>query len=34
LPVRDPAQASNERWLFKGDWTSDVLWNFGIGYPF
>ena len=34
VPIRDPAQPHRDRWVFNGNWTSDVLWNFGIGYPF
>jgi len=34
VPIRDPAQPQNDRWIVGANWTTDVLWNFGIGYPF
>ena len=34
IPVRDPAQPSNQRWVMN-DWQfKDIIINFGIGYPF
>jgi outer membrane protein assembly factor BamA len=34
IPLRDPANPENERWVYD-DWQlSDIIINFGIGYPF
>jgi len=34
IPLYDPANPVNERWVFKEWQFSDVIVNFGIGYPF
>lgn len=34
VPLHDPALPSNSRWRFNNIKMSDVVWNFGIGYPF
>jgi outer membrane protein assembly factor BamA len=34
IPLRDPSQPENERWVLQ-DWQfNDIIINFGIGYPF
>lgn len=34
LPVRNPAKPAGERWVVSKSRMADILWNFGIGYPF
>ena len=35
MPMRKPSEASGDRWQTLGDMEfGDVVWNFGIGYPF
>lgn len=34
LPLRDPAKPEPDRWVFPSSRIGNVLWNFGIGYPF
>jgi outer membrane protein assembly factor BamA len=34
IPLRDPANPENERWVLNQWQFSDVIINFGIGYPF
>ncbi len=34
LPVHDPALPEANRWVLGKSSIGDVLWNFGIGYPF
>lgn len=34
IPLRDPSMPDNERWKFSNMNLSNVVWNFGIGYPF
>ncbi len=34
VPLHDPALPSGNRWQFKQLSMSDLVWNFGIGYPF
>lgn len=34
LPLRDPARERNNRWRVDVLKIRDVVWNFGIGYPF
>ncbi|MDD3666946.1 MAG: BamA/TamA family outer membrane protein [Bacteroidales bacterium] len=34
LPLRDPSKPLTERWVVSKSRPGDVLWNFGIGYPF
>lgn len=34
LPLRDPAKPEADRWVVTKSHIGDVLWNFGIGYPF
>jgi outer membrane protein assembly factor BamA len=34
IPLRDPAQPENERWVINKWQFSDFIINFGIGYPF
>lgn len=33
-PLRNPAFTKDERWRFNSLAVKDVIWNFGIGYPF
>jgi outer membrane protein assembly factor BamA len=33
-PLRDPALPKGSRWQFSSLQMKDVIWNFGIGYPF
>lgn len=33
-PLKDPAFPKGERWQFNSLDIYDVIWNFGIGYPF
>lgn len=34
LPLLDPAKPEGQRWLLPKSQLSDLVWNFGIGYPF
>jgi len=34
LPLRDPARPSGDRWRVDELKMNDIVWNFGIGYPF
>jgi outer membrane protein assembly factor BamA len=34
IPLRDPAQPENDRWVLNNWQFSDFILNFGIGYPF
>lgn len=35
MPVRDPGRSKGERWMSVSSMQfSDLVWNFGIGYPF
>jgi len=34
LPLLDPARPEGSRWLLPKSRLSDLVWNFGIGYPF
>ncbi len=34
IPLRDPARPENERWRFNKLQLKQLVWNFGIGYPF
>jgi len=34
LPVFNPANPESERFVLTGSRVKDVIWNFGIGYPF
>jgi len=34
IPLRDPANPENERWVINKWQFSDIIINFGIGYPF
>lgn len=34
LPFRDPVKPKNEKWVMQKWQTKDILFNFGIGYPF
>ena len=34
LPIHDPALPEANRWVLGKSSIGDVLWNFGIGYPF
>lgn len=34
LPIRDPAKNPNQRWIALQSKMRDIIWNFGIGYPF
>jgi len=33
-PIRDPSYADGSRWQFNNLQLRNVIWNFGIGYPF
>jgi outer membrane protein assembly factor BamA len=32
--IRDPFMPDGQRWIFSPEMKSNVVWNFGIGYPF
>ena len=34
IPIRVPWYPSNDRWYFNKMQLKDIVWNFGIGYPF
>jgi len=34
IPLRNPAEDPNARWVFSESQLKDIVWNFGIGYPF
>ena len=34
IPLKDPSKPENHRWVLPNSKISDVMWNFGIGYPF
>jgi outer membrane protein insertion porin family len=34
IPLRNPAENPNARWVFSESQLKDIVWNFGIGYPF
>ncbi|MEI7725871.1 MAG: BamA/TamA family outer membrane protein [Bacteroidota bacterium] len=34
IPLRVPSYPANERWNFNKLQLQDIIWNFGIGYPF
>jgi len=34
IPIRVPSYPSNDRWNFNKLQLTDIIWNFGIGYPF
>jgi outer membrane protein assembly factor BamA len=34
LPLKDPSQPEGHRWVLHNQKLRDVIWNFGIGYPF
>lgn len=34
LPFRDPAKRPEARWVVGQSQIKDIIWNFGIGYPF
>jgi len=34
MPLRDPALPSGEKWMIQNSRLSDLVFNFGIGYPF
>ena len=34
IPIRVPWYAPNDRWYFNKMQLKDIIWNFGIGYPF
>jgi hypothetical protein len=33
-PIRNPAFPEGDRWRFAYLHPTDIIWNFGIGYPF
>lgn len=34
IPIKDPAYPKGDRWHFQSLQFKDIIWNFGIGYPF
>jgi outer membrane protein assembly factor BamA len=34
IPLKNPAYPENNRWTFNKLQVKDIVWNFGIGYPF
>jgi len=34
IPLRVPSYPENDRWYFNKMQIKDIIWNFGIGYPF
>ncbi len=34
LPLRNPAEDAGARWVVGQSQIKDIIWNFGIGYPF
>jgi outer membrane protein assembly factor BamA len=34
IPIKDPVYPEKERWTFNKMQVKDIVWNFGIGYPF
>jgi len=34
IPLRDPTYPASQRWYFNKMQLKDIVWNFGIGYPF
>ncbi|MEI6173258.1 MAG: BamA/TamA family outer membrane protein [Bacteroidota bacterium] len=34
IPLRVPSYPANDRWYFNKMQLKDIIWNFGIGYPF
>jgi outer membrane protein assembly factor BamA len=34
IPLRMPSYPENDRWYFNKMQIKDIIWNFGIGYPF
>jgi len=34
IPLRVPSYPTNDRWYFNKMQLKDIIWNFGIGYPF
>jgi outer membrane protein assembly factor BamA len=34
IPVKMPSYPDNNHWYFNKLQLKDILWNFGIGYPF
>jgi len=34
IPIRVPWYSANDRWYFNKMQFKDIIWNFGIGYPF
>ena len=34
IPLRDPAKRPEARWVVGQSQIKDIIWNFGIGYPF
>ncbi len=34
IPIRVPSYPESDRWYFSKMQLSDIIWNFGIGYPF
>ncbi|MEI7501122.1 MAG: BamA/TamA family outer membrane protein [Bacteroidota bacterium] len=34
IPLRVPSYPTNDRWYFNKMQLKDIVWNFGIGYPF
>lgn len=34
VPLRDPARQLNQRWVLNRLQIKNIVWNFGIGYPF
>ncbi|MEI6456758.1 MAG: hypothetical protein WCO93_10765, partial [bacterium] len=34
IPIRVPWYPENNRWYFNKMQFRDIVWNFGIGYPF
>lgn len=34
IQIKDPSKPQDERWVFNANKFSDIIFNFGIGYPF